>query len=48
MQLLLKTRRMGCEGYWDREMNWHPGENFDFCGWMVEDVLKQIQKTHDR
>jgi len=25
-----------CEGYWDREMNWHAGENFDFCGWMVE------------
>ena len=28
-----------CEGYWDRELNWYPGENFDFCGWMVEDML---------
>lgn len=28
-----------CEGYWDREMNWHAGENFDFCGWMVEQVM---------
>jgi glutathione synthase/RimK-type ligase-like ATP-grasp enzyme len=25
-----------CEGYWDRDLNWHKGENFDFCGWMVE------------
>lgn len=24
-----------CEGYWDRDLNWHDGENFDFCGWMV-------------
>lgn len=24
-----------CEGYWDRDLNWHKGENFDFCGWMV-------------
>ena len=28
-----------CEGYWDRELNWYSGENFDFCGWMVEDML---------
>lgn len=28
-----------CEGWWDKEMNWHPGTNFDFCGWMVEDIL---------
>lgn len=25
-----------CEGYWDKDLNWHEGENFDFCGWMVE------------
>lgn len=25
-----------CEGYWDKDLNWHKGENFDFCGWMVE------------
>jgi glutathione synthase/RimK-type ligase-like ATP-grasp enzyme len=28
-----------CEGYWDREMNWHAGQNFDFCGWMVETLI---------
>jgi hypothetical protein len=28
-----------CEGYWDRELNWHEGENFDFCGWMVENLI---------
>lgn len=27
-----------CEGYWDRNLMWHKGENFDFCGWMVETV----------
>jgi len=31
-----------CEGYWDREMNWHQGK-FDFCGWMVETVIKEIK-----
>lgn len=25
-----------CEGYWDKDLNWHKGDNFDFCGWMVE------------
>jgi len=29
-----------CEGYWDKCMNWHPGSNFDFCGWMIEDLIK--------
>jgi glutathione synthase/RimK-type ligase-like ATP-grasp enzyme len=28
-----------CEGYWDRDMNWHAGTNFDFCGWMVENLI---------
>ena len=27
-----------CEGYWDRDLHWHKGENFDFCGWMVENL----------
>lgn len=31
-----------CEGYWDRDLNWHPGQKFDFCGWMVEGVIKEI------
>jgi glutathione synthase/RimK-type ligase-like ATP-grasp enzyme len=29
-----------CEGYWTQNMQWHPGTHFDFCGWMVEDLLK--------
>jgi glutathione synthase/RimK-type ligase-like ATP-grasp enzyme len=28
-----------CEGYWDRDMNWYTGTNFDFCGWMVENLI---------
>lgn len=31
-----------CEGYWDCDMNWHPGQKFDFCGWMVEEVVKEV------
>lgn len=30
-----------CEGYWDSEMVWHTGEGFDFCGWMVEELINQ-------
>lgn len=33
-----------CEGYWDSNMVWHPGQNFDFCGWMVEEVIRNIEK----
>jgi glutathione synthase/RimK-type ligase-like ATP-grasp enzyme len=32
-----------CEGYWDKEMNWHAGQNFDFCGWMVENLITGIE-----
>lgn len=28
-----------CEGYWDKEMNWHEGKKIDFCGWMVKEVM---------
>ena len=28
-----------CEGYWDQNLNWHPG-SFDAQGWMVESLLK--------
>lgn len=28
-----------CEGYWDENLKWHEGTNFDFCGWMIEELL---------
>lgn len=28
-----------CEGYWTHDMQWHAGDHFDFCGWMVECLL---------
>lgn len=28
-----------CEGYWTSDMQWHEGAGFDFCGWMVEDLV---------
>lgn len=28
-----------CEGYWTRDMQWHEGTHFDFCGWMVENLV---------
>jgi len=31
-----------CEGYWDREMNWHAGP-FNPQHWMVESIIQQIQ-----
>ena len=32
-----------CEGYWTADMTWHKGENFNFCGWMVENVVKKVK-----
>lgn len=29
-----------CPGYWTDDMQWHEGANFDFCGWMVENLIK--------
>ena len=31
-----------CEGYWTNDMQWHDGSNFDFCGWMVENLIKSV------
>lgn len=28
-----------CEGYWTEDLNWHNGSHFDFCGWMVENLI---------
>ncbi len=33
-----------CEGYWDEEMVWYPGQNFDFCGWMVDGLINTNNK----
>ncbi|MCR4965145.1 MAG: hypothetical protein K6A41_05770 [Bacteroidales bacterium] len=30
-----------CEGYWTEDLQWHEGSHFDFCGWMVENLIKQ-------
>jgi glutathione synthase/RimK-type ligase-like ATP-grasp enzyme len=30
-----------CEGFWTSDMVWHEGTHFDFCGWMVEDLIKK-------
>ncbi len=32
-----------CEGYWDSTMTWHGG-GFDPQGWMVEDLIKSLDK----
>lgn len=29
-----------CEGYWTDDMQWHEGTNFNFCGWMIENLIK--------
>ena len=29
-----------CEGYWTNDMQWHEGTEFDFCGWMIENLIK--------
>lgn len=31
-----------CEGFWTKDLQWHEGTHFDFCGWMVEDLIKDI------
>lgn len=31
-----------CEGYWTSDMQWHPGENFNFCGWMIENLINDL------
>lgn len=33
-----------CEGYWTSDMQWHEGSNFDFCGWMVNEVINRMKK----
>lgn len=33
-----------CEGFWTSDMKWHEGKGFDFCGWMVENLINTIKK----
>ncbi len=33
-----------CEGFWTKDMEWHPEKGFDFCGWIIEDILQKISK----
>ena len=28
------------DGYWTSDMLWHAGSDFDFCGWVVENLIK--------
>ena len=30
-----------CEGYWSEDMQWYEGTHFDFCGWMIDYLIKQ-------
>jgi len=32
-----------CPGYWDSSLDFHEGE-FDFCAWMVEELIDKINK----
>ena len=32
-----------CQGYWTDDMMWHEGDNFDFQGWMVEALMRDIK-----
>jgi glutathione synthase/RimK-type ligase-like ATP-grasp enzyme len=34
-----------CPGYWDNELVWHAGE-FDFCGWMVDKVISEVERKN--
>lgn len=31
-----------CEGFWTSDMKWHPGENFNFCGWMIDNLINDL------
>lgn len=32
-----------CTGYWTSDMVWHNGSQFDFCGWMIEDLMESYE-----
>ena len=33
-------------GYWTSDLKWHEGNNFDFCGWMIEDIVERIKNEN--
>lgn len=35
-----------CEGYWTKDMQWHNGSHFDFCAWMVDNILKKDENPN--
>lgn len=37
-----------CEGYWTSDMQWHEGEGFDFCGWMVEEIVNSVSHVENK
>jgi len=32
-----------CTGYWTSDIQWHKGCGFDFCGWMVENLINSVE-----
>lgn len=30
-----------CEGYWTDDMQWHSGSHFNFCGWMIDNLISK-------
>lgn len=35
-----------CQGYWTEDMVWHEEGNFDFEGWMVESLIRDINESN--
>ena len=35
-----------CEGYWTEDMQWHLGGNFDFCGWIIENLIEEFNSKN--
>ena len=34
-----------CPGYYSRDLEWHEASHPDFCGWMVENIIKQFNEN---
>ena len=42
----IKEVYYSCEGYWDRDLNWHEG-SFDAQGWMVESLISSTKNQQN-